>query len=101
MQACCRQAVRAPLAPLSLPLLVQLSPPSLATELATKVDTSAPGLVRAALDAEVRGDVAARAKLLNDAIAADPDFAPARWQAGFVQQNKEWLTLQQAAERSS
>jgi hypothetical protein len=56
-------------------------------------ENDAPTLVQAALDAELANDPAKRAKLLEDAIAADPNFAPARWLSGQVKFDGQWRKL--------
>ena len=35
--------------------------------------------------------------LLDETLKLDPDFAPARWQLGFVRLNDQWLTQDEAA----
>src|SRR5262245_23429928 len=54
-------------------------------------------LVQAALDAELAGDAVKRAALLDQAIAADPDFAPARWQSGQVKFDGSWRRVDEVA----
>jgi tetratricopeptide (TPR) repeat protein len=54
---------------------------------------SAERLVRAALESECGGPSAAREQLLKQALALDPEFAPARWQSGFVRWNGGWQSL--------
>ena len=54
-------------------------------------------LVRAALEAELAGPSAVRGKLLSEALARDPNFAPARWQAGFVRWDDQWLRPEEVA----
>ena len=51
---------------------------------------SADRLVSEALQAEVKGNLAQRAKLLAEALKADPNHAPARWQSGFVRVGDRW-----------
>jgi hypothetical protein len=48
--------------------------------------------VQAALDAEQAGDASQRSALLAQAVAADPDFAPARWQSGQLMFDGAWRT---------
>jgi hypothetical protein len=55
-------------------------------------------LVKQALQAELRGDSASRGILLDGALLADPEYAPARWHAGQVRVNDKWMTLSQAEE---
>ena len=47
-------------------------------------------LVQAALESEIGGPSAQRKNHLERALAIDPDFAPARWQAGFVRWRGQW-----------
>jgi hypothetical protein len=56
-------------------------------------------LVQAALKSELDGPSEARQNLLNQALKADPDFAPARWQLGFVRYEDRWLDLEEVAHR--
>jgi hypothetical protein len=55
-------------------------------------------LVEAALQAGLAGDAAQREKLLAEAIAADGDYAPARWHTGQVKFNGLWRTPEQVGE---
>src|SRR5262245_43427100 len=57
--------------------------------------SQAASLVQGALDAELKGDAVKRSALLAEAIEADPDFAPARWQSGQVQFDGAWRDLDQ------
>jgi hypothetical protein len=50
-------------------------------------------LVRGAQAAASRGDVTARDELLARAVAADADYAPARWLRGEVRFRGKWLDL--------
>ncbi len=58
-------------------------------------------LVQAALDSEREGPSTARATLLEQALARDPSFAPARWQSGFVRWQDEWLSPEDVAARTA
>jgi hypothetical protein len=58
----------------------------------------AKALVEAALQAGLAGDAAKRAELLAAAIAADGEYAPARWQTGQLKFNGQWRTPDQVAE---
>ncbi|MBX3413018.1 MAG: hypothetical protein KF708_10050 [Pirellulales bacterium] len=62
----------------------------------TSDELEAARLVDEALSHEVQGDEAGRRQLLDEAIRRFPDFAPARWQAGFVRQEGGWLDLKHA-----
>jgi hypothetical protein len=53
----------------------------------------AASLVQAALDAEQAGNSASRTALLDQAMAADPDYAPARWHRGQVKFDGKWRSL--------
>lgn len=57
----------------------------------------AANLVRKALRAEAEGDLAARAKLLREAVDTDANFAPAHWQSGEVKVGERWLAAEDAA----
>ena len=63
----------------------------------SSVDNSPTGLVRAALESELTGPSDVRARLLNKALERDPNFAPARWQAGFVRWDDQWLRPEEVA----
>lgn len=61
---------------------------------ATPADTSAPTseeLVREALRSELQGNAPERTRLLEAALARDPDCGPARWQLGFVRVGDKWF----------
>ena len=53
--------------------------------------SKAENLLRQALEQEVAGDAEGRGRLLNEAAAADPSFAPARWHLGEVRVGENWL----------
>ncbi len=73
-----------------------------AAEARLPVDTNSPaGLVRAALESELLGPSEVRGELLKQAIARDPNFAPARWQSGFVRWDGQWLTPSEVAQRAA
>jgi hypothetical protein len=62
-------------------------------------DTSTPAeLVRAVIRAEIDGVPIDRRSLLDQALADDPDFAPARFQSGFVRWGGGWLHVDDAAD---
>lgn len=50
-------------------------------------------LVQQALDAELAGDAKLRGEFLAKAMAADPDYAPARWHNGQVKFQGEWKSV--------
>jgi hypothetical protein len=66
------------------------------TEPPKETALSAAGLVRSALEAELRGDFARRKALLKEARRVDPDEASARWHGGWVALNGEWRTVEEA-----
>lgn len=68
----------------------------LAASPSPKTPGSSKGLVQAALVAELNGNRERRSDLLSRALARDPNFAPARWQAGFVRVGERWLTVEAA-----
>jgi len=51
------------------------------------------GLVKAALESELAGPSDVRNRLLGQALKADPNFAPARWQSGFVRFGDQWVKV--------
>jgi hypothetical protein len=55
-------------------------------------------LVEKALAAGLAGDNAGRVNLLKQAIAADPEYAPARWQSGQLKFQGAWKTPTEVAE---
>ncbi len=66
-------------------------------------DESSPAktLVAKALAAEPLGQQAERQKLLEQALAVDPDFGPARWHSGFVRRDGRWMTIEQAQQAAA
>jgi hypothetical protein len=58
-------------------------------------------LVQAALDAELAGDGGGRDELLAQAIAADPEYGPARWHSGQVQFDGQWRSVTDAYQRAA
>lgn len=54
-------------------------------------------LVQAALTAELASQNGERRQLLLQALTADPEHAPARWQSGYVKFDGRWLTIEQVA----
>ena len=61
------------------PMCVMAADATLSTGSAEPAD-----LVKAALRTELDGPSESRKQLLDEALARDPDFAPARWHLGFV-----------------
>ncbi len=68
-----------------------------ADDTAPDQNASPADLVRAALRSELNGSSQVRQTLLADAVRRDPDFAPARWQLGFVKWDGQWQTLEHVA----
>jgi hypothetical protein len=64
---------------------------------ATSPSDEAASLVRQALAAEAEGNADGRDEYLLKAVAADPDYAPAHWQAGEVKVGDQWLPVDTAA----
>jgi hypothetical protein len=58
-------------------------------------------LVDKALSAEADGDEQARTDYLKQALAADPEFAPAHWQLGEMKIDGQWLSVDSAAATST
>ncbi len=58
-------------------------------------------LVAQALEAEARGETAERHELLKQALVIAPDHAPARWHAGFVKRDGQWLTIEAAQQQAA
>lgn len=73
-------------------LAVAAAPLTISTDrIEAKDNASLPAvLVQRALQAEIAGDASRRNRLLGDARRVSPDFAPARWQAGFVRVDGAW-----------
>ena len=68
----------------------------------TSENSSTPaGLVKAALQSELDGPSDVRKSLLDEALKRDPNFAPARWQSGFVRFDNEWLKVDEVAKRAT
>ena len=62
-------------------------------------DSTAKQLVDAALASELNGPSDLRPALLKQALERDPNFAPARWQSGFVRYDNQWLTPDEVGKR--
>ncbi len=58
-------------------------------------------LVREALEAELAGNAAERARLLEAALKEDPELTAARWQSGQMKVGKSWLTVDEVAQSNS
>ena len=74
--------------------------PAMAAELETPSPgnlKNAPHLVESALEAELAGDAAARRELVEQALDADADYAPARWQKGEIKFQGSWKTPEEVA----
>ncbi len=64
-------------------------------------DATPAELVDAALRSELEGPSDVRRSLLDRALELEPDYAPARWQSGYVRWDDEWLTLEEVAQRAA
>lgn len=58
-------------------------------------------LTRRAVDAGLQGDLQGRTDLLARAMRVDPDFAPARWEAGQIAIDGNWLPIEKAQARAA
>ncbi len=58
-------------------------------------------LVRDALEAELAGNAAERARLLEAALKEDPELTAARWQSGQIKVGKSWLSVDEVAQSNS
>ncbi len=58
-------------------------------------------LVRNALEAELAGNLGKRSELLQQAITADPTYAPAHWQLGEFRVGEKWLSADEATRQSN
>ena len=74
------------------------SAPTPARGLAPTPAPTAAELVKSALDAGLAGDASGRHELLAQAVAADPDYAPARWLRGEVRFEGRWQDLIEVGE---
>jgi hypothetical protein len=67
---------------------------SAAADKIIRVDGPSPAeLVNAALRGELEGSSELRSQLLAEALKRDPEYAPARWQSGYVKYNGEWMKV--------
>jgi hypothetical protein len=73
---------------------LKLPDPSPATPSAAK-------LVEQALQSELTGATDQRGVLLKQALELDPNYAPARWQSGYVKVDGQWLSQDEAASRAA
>src|SRR4051812_15438307 len=63
----------------------------------TPAEKEASKLVTRALEAGIAGDQEKRRTLLEEALKASPDYAPAHWQLGHVKADGKWQTSAAAA----
>ena len=56
-------------------------------------------LISEALHLEIYGESAERARLLDEALAIVPDYAPAMWQRGYVRYQNRWVTVDEFVQR--
>jgi len=68
---------------------------------ATSNSSVAEKLVREALEAELAGDAAERARLLEAAMKEDPQSTAAQWHSGAIKVGKEWLAFDEVARRNA
>ncbi|HTU24098.1 MAG TPA: hypothetical protein VMF30_01795, partial [Pirellulales bacterium] len=69
---------------------------------ASPESASPPGdFVRGAMAAESRGDRVERERLVEQALVIAPDYAPARWLAGQVRSQDEWLAIDNVLEKNA
>jgi pretoxin HINT domain-containing protein len=66
-----------------------------------KAPSPAAPLVQQALDNEVAGDAAAHKELLQQAVALDPDYPPARWHLGEIRWADAWLPAAEAIAKAA
>ena len=57
-------------------------------------------LVAQAIEAEIKADLPRRGELLEQALLAAPNFAPARWQLGQVHVGQDWLSVDASVEQA-
>ena len=58
-------------------------------------------LVEHALEHEASGEVSSKQTLLAEALKQLPDFAPARWQSGFVKLDNRWTKVDEAPQAAA
>ncbi|REK09838.1 MAG: hypothetical protein DWQ37_17140 [Planctomycetota bacterium] len=56
-------------------------------------------LVHEALVADLNGATQDRDRLLAEALELDPDYAPARWQSGYLRVGRNWVPVDEAPEK--
>ena len=61
--------------------------------LADQTDQDARQFLQQAIQAEMAGDAEARRSLLEQAVASDPNYAPAHWQLGHLYLNDQWMPI--------
>ncbi len=59
------------------------------------------GLVKEALRSELDGPSEVRKARLDEALRVDSEFAPARWQSGFVHWQDAWLSVDEVTARTA
>ena len=57
--------------------------------------------VQGAIAAEARAERGERDRLVAQALRVAPDFAPARWQAGQIRCDNQWVTVDAAVEKGA
>lgn len=99
MARCFSRSVSLGIAPLAFAGLLAFALPVEGEE--DQAENAAEQLVDQALAAAVAGEPDRRQELLQQAVAKDPDYPPARWHSGQVQRGKEWLPLDEAQSRAA
>ncbi|HTU24748.1 MAG TPA: polymorphic toxin-type HINT domain-containing protein [Pirellulales bacterium] len=80
--------------------------PAATTSVATKApaaETTNPAaeVLRRAIAAENEANRPERDRLVEQALAASPDYAPARWQAGQVRSGDDWVSIDDAVQKGA
>lgn len=81
------------------PVAGPAEPAAAVAQQAPLAKTDAPRLVAEALAAQLAGESDRRQGLLAQAIEADPEFAPARWQRGEIRFEGKWRSLESIHDR--
>lgn len=81
-------------------LVSNIALPTARSEEAATSTRSAEELVQAALRSELTGPSELRTELLSEALANDPDYAPARWHSGYVKFDGEWIKVDEVPRKA-
>jgi hypothetical protein len=68
---------------------------------AAEIKEQSEGALREAIGQETVGDVSERDSTLDDLIGRNPDFAPARWQRGYIKTSDGWQHIDELASPNS